>query len=39
MSVALMETTLELWASALRETKARMRSLFLQDGTLRRPVS
>jgi len=31
MSVASMETTLELWASALREVKARMRPLFLQE--------
>ena len=26
-----METTLELWAAALREVKARMRPLFLQE--------
>lgn len=31
MSVASIETTLELWASALREVKARMRPLFLQE--------
>ncbi len=28
MAVASIETTLELWASALREVKARMRPLF-----------
>ena len=31
MSVASIETTLELWASSLRETKARIRPLFTQD--------
>lgn len=31
MSGASVETTLELWASALREIKARMRPLFTQD--------
>src|SRR3954467_13993103 len=31
MSGASIETTLELWASALREVKARMRPLFLQE--------
>ncbi|CAH2603825.1 Mobile element protein [Rhodovastum atsumiense] len=31
MSSAGMETTLELWASSLRDVKARMRSLFTQD--------
>src|SRR3954466_9920893 len=31
MSVASIERTLELWASALREVKARMRPLFLQE--------
>ena len=31
MSGASMETTLELWAAALREVKARMRPLFLQE--------
>src|SRR3954469_20333661 len=31
MPGASIETTLELWASALREVKARMRPLFLQE--------
>ena len=31
MSVAPIETTLELWASSLREAKARIRPLFTQD--------
>ncbi len=31
MSGASIETTLELWASALREVKARMQPLFLQE--------
>jgi len=31
MAVASIETTLELWASALREVKARMRLLFTQQ--------
>jgi SRSO17 transposase len=31
MAVASIETTLELWASALREVKARMRPLFTQE--------
>ena len=31
MSGVSIETTLELWASALREVKARMRPLFLQE--------
>jgi SRSO17 transposase len=31
MSVASIETTLELWASSLRDTKARIRPLFTQD--------
>jgi SRSO17 transposase len=31
MSVASIETTLELWASSLRETKARIRPLFTQQ--------
>ena len=31
MSGASIETTLELWVSALREVKARMRPLFLQE--------
>jgi hypothetical protein len=31
MSGASIETTLELWASALRDVKARMRPLFLQE--------
>src|SRR3954471_23768742 len=31
MSVASIERTLELWASALREVKARMRPLFKQE--------
>ena len=35
MSGALVETTLELWASALREVKVRMRPLFLQERTAR----
>ena len=30
MAVASIETTLELWASSLREMKARIRPLFLQ---------
>ena len=29
--MASIETTLELWASALREVKARMRPLFTQE--------
>jgi SRSO17 transposase len=35
MTVASFEATLELWASALREAKARMRPLFLQERTAR----
>ena len=31
MGGAAIETTLELWASSLREVKARMRPLFAQD--------
>src|SRR5881396_2512569 len=31
MSVASMETTLELWASSLRDVKGRMRPLFTQE--------
>jgi len=31
MAAASIETTLELWASALREVKARMRPLFTQE--------
>ena len=31
MSAASLETTLELWASSLREVKERMRSLFTQE--------
>src|SRR3954464_12095598 len=31
MSAASLETTLELWASSLREVKERMRPLFTQD--------
>ncbi len=31
MSVASIETTLKLWASSLRDIKARMRPLFTQD--------
>ena len=31
MSGASIETTLELWASSLRDAKARMRPLFLQE--------
>ncbi len=31
MRVASIETTLELWASSLREVKGRIRSLFTQD--------
>ena len=31
MSVASLETTLDLWASSLREVKERMRPLFTQD--------
>jgi SRSO17 transposase len=31
MSVASIETTLELWASSLRDVKARIRSLFAQE--------
>ena len=31
MSVASIETTLELWASSLRDVKARIRSLFTQE--------
>lgn len=31
MSGASIETTLELWASSLRDVKVRMRGLFLQD--------
>ena len=31
MAGALIETTLELWASSLREMKARMRPLFTQE--------
>jgi hypothetical protein len=31
MAMASIETTLELWASALREVKARMRPLFTQE--------
>ena len=31
MSGALIETTLDLWARALRDTKARIRSLLTQD--------
>lgn len=31
MTVALIETTLELWASSLREIKARMCPLFTQE--------
>ena len=33
MTGASIETTLELWASSLREVKKRMRSLFEQDRT------
>ena len=32
MSVASIETTLELWASSLRDIKARMRPLFTPNG-------
>src|SRR3954453_21037687 len=35
MSGASIETTLELWATALREVKALMRPLFLQEGMAR----
>ena len=31
MAGASIETTLELWATSLRDVKARMRSLFTQD--------
>ena len=31
MTGALIETTLELWASSLRDVKARMRGLFTQE--------
>ncbi|CCM79621.1 transposase (fragment) [Rhizobium mesoamericanum STM3625] len=31
MTVASIETTLELWASSLREVKGRMRGLFVQE--------
>src|SRR3954454_15818914 len=31
MSIASLETTLDLWASSLREVKERMRPLFTQD--------
>lgn len=31
MMVASIETTLELWASSLRDVKARMRGLFTQE--------
>ena len=35
MSGASIETTLELWASSLREVKRRMRSLFTQERVAR----
>ena len=35
MMVASIETTLELWASSLREVKWRMRSLFPQAHVMR----
>src|SRR5665647_1079005 len=35
MMVASIETTLELWASSLREIKARMRPLFTQERVAR----
>jgi len=31
MSIASLETTLDLWASSLREVKDRMRPVFTQD--------